>query len=226
MDVDFPMVFRAMSGLDSIIQSAGRCNREGKLKVNEKLVKGEVHIFIPENEFVEHQPEAFKRPIGTTESIIRNFKDITSPQAIEAYFNELYELTGEGLDIKRITDRLERDAFNFNFGFEDISHDFKLIDDTAMPVIIPYDENACELIEMLRYSDYKSGILRSLQPYTVSIYEKEFKSLFGMGAFEFISSGEITSKDSAILKKDLFKDLYDKNTGLKVTEETGIGIYI
>lgn len=226
VDVDFPTVFRAMSGLDSIIQSAGRCNREGKLKVNERLVKGEVHIFIPENEFVEHQPEAFKRPISTTESIIRNFKDITSPQAIEAYFNELYELTGEGLDIKRIADRLERDAFNFNFGFEDISHDFKLIDDTAMPVIIPYDENACELIEKLRYSDYKSGILRSLQPYTVGIYEKEFKSLFGMGVFEFISSGEITSKDSAILKKDLFKDLYDKNTGLKVTEETGIGIYI
>lgn len=226
VDVDFPIVFRAMAGLDSIIQSAGRCNREGKLNVDGRLVKGEVHIFIPENEFVEHQPEAFKRPISTTESIIRNFEDITSPRAIEAYFNELYELTGEGIDKKRITDRLERDAYNFNFSFEDIAHDFKLIDDTAISVIIPYDENACELIEKLRYSDYKSGILRSLQPYTVSIYEKEFKSLFSMGVFEFIFSGEITSKDSAILKKDLFKDLYDKNTGLKVTEETGIGIYI
>lgn len=226
VDVDFPTVFRAMAGLDSIIQSAGRCNREGKLNVDGRLVKGEVHIFIPENEFVDHQPEAFKRPISTTESIMRNFKDITSPGAIEAYFRELYELTGEGLDVKGIIARLECDAFNFNFNFKDISHEFKLIDNTAMPVIIPYDENACELIEKLKYSEYKSGILRSLQPYTISIYEKEFKSLFGMGVFEFISSGEITSKDSAILKKDLFKDLYDKNTGLKVTEETGIGIYI
>lgn len=226
VDVDFPIVFRAMSGLDSIIQSAGRCNREGKLNVDGRPVKGEVHIFIPEAEFVKRQPEAFKRPISTTESIMRNFKDITSPQAIEAYFNELYELTGEGLDEKRIINRLESDVRNFNFSFEDISHDFKLIDDTARPIIIPYDNKACDLIEKLRYSEYKSGILRSLQPYTVSIYENEFKNLFGMGTLEFISNGEITNKDSAILKKDLLNNLYDKNTGLKVTEETGIGIYI
>ncbi|OPX44511.1 helicase Cas3 [Ruminiclostridium hungatei] len=226
VDVDFPTVFRAMSGLDGIIQAAGRCNREGRLKVDGRLVKGKVHVFIPEKEFVQHQPEAFKRPIGAAESIIRNFEDISSPSAIEAYFNELYELTGEGIDVKKITDRLERDAINFNFCFEDIAHDFKLIENTTIPIIIPYDEKACELIEKLRYSDYKSGILRSLQPYTVGIYENEFKSLFGMGAFDFISNGGITSKESAILKKDLFKDLYDKDTGLKITEETGIGIYI
>lgn len=226
VDVDFPTVFRAMSGLDGIIQAAGRCNREGRLKVDGRLVKGKVHVFIPEKEFVQHQPEAFKRPIGAAESIIRNFEDISSPSAIEAYFNELYELTGEGIDVKKITDRLERDAINFNFCFEDIAYDFKLIENTTIPVIIPYDEKACELIEKLSYSDYKSGILRSLQPYTVGIYENEFKSLFGMGAFDFISNGGITSKESAILKKDLFKDLYDKDTGLKITEETGIGIYI
>lgn len=226
VDVDFPTVFRAMSGLDGIIQAAGRCNREGKLKVNGRLVKGNVHVFIPEKEFDQHQPEAFKRPIGAAESIMRNFEDISSPRAIEAYFNELYELTGEGIDVKKITDRLERDAINFNFCFEDIARDFKLIENTTVPVIIPYDEKACELIEKLKYSDYKSGILRSLQPYTVGIYENEFKSLFGMGAFDFISSGGITSKESAILKKDYFKDLYDENTGLKITEETGIGIYI
>jgi len=226
VDVDFPTVFRAMAGLDSIIQSAGRCNREGKLKVDEKLVKGKVHIFVPENEFVKCQPEAFKRPISVTESIIRNFEDISSPQAIEVYFHQLYELTGEGLDTKKIIERLERDPFDFNFCFEDIAHDFKLIDDCSIPVIIPYDEIACNLIEKLRYSEFKSGILRSLQPYTVNIYENEFNGLLGMGAFEFISSGNITNKEGAILKKDLFKEFYDKNTGLKVKEETGIGIYI
>lgn len=226
VDVDFPLVYRAMSGLDSIVQSAGRCNREGKLMAEEKLVYGEVHVFYPEDEFVQHQPEAFKRPTMVTESIMRNFDDITSPRAICTYFEELFEITGDGLDFKKILERLESDVTNFNFSFQDISRDFKLIEDTAIPVIIPYDDKACTLIEKLKYSDYKSGILRSLQGYTVTIYKNEYDNLFGMGALDFITNGEINNKDIAILKRDSFNHLYDKNTGLKVTEETGIAIYI
>lgn len=226
VDVDFPLVYRAMSGLDSIIQSAGRCNREGKLLVEGKFVIGEVHVFEPEDEFVRHQPEAFKRPTMVTESIMRNFDNITSPKAICAYFEELFELTGDGLDYKKILERLESDVPNFNFSFQDISRDFKLIEDSAIPVIIPFDDKACALIEKLKYSEYKASILRSLQGYTVTIYKNEYDNLFGMGAFDFITNGEINNKDITILKRELFNHLYDKNTGLKVTEETGIAIYI
>lgn len=226
VDVDFPLVYRAMSGLDSIIQSAGRCNREGKHMTEGKPAFGEVHIFEPEDEFVRHQPEAFKRPTMVTESIMRNFDDITSPKAICTYFEELFKLTGDGLDYKKILEKLESDVPNFNFSFQDISRDFKLIEDSAIPVIIPFDDKACTLIDRLKYSEYKSSILRSLQGYTVNIYINEYDNLFGMGALEFITNGEIVNKDMAILKRDLFNDLYDKNTGLKVKEETGIAIYI
>ncbi len=226
VDVDFPIVYRAMAGLDSIIQTAGRCNREGKLSVDGERVLGEVHIFEPESEFVKRQPEAFKRPIFITESIIRNFEDITSPKAIKAYFEQLYEITGDGLDQKNILKNLESDMRNFNFNFEDIARDFRIIENTTVPIIIPYDDKACTLIECLKYSEHISGFLRSLQGYTVNVYENEYENLFGMGALDFISNDNSFNRDIVILKEERFNSLYDKRTGLNVVEETGIGIYI
>jgi CRISPR-associated helicase Cas3/CRISPR-associated endonuclease Cas3-HD len=226
VDVDFPVVYRAMSGLDSIIQSAGRCNREGKLTFNNRSVLGEVYLFEPEEEFVKHQPEAFKRPISMTESIMRKYEDIASPEAIKDYFEQLFEITGEGLDQKRILNRLESDVRNFSFDFEDIAHDFKLIEETTYPIIIPYDDKACLLIEKLRYSEHVSGLLRSLQAYTVNVYKNEYENLFAIGALDFISKGKFNSNEIVVLKQEQFNKLYDKNTGLNVTEKTGVGIYI
>lgn len=227
VDVDFPKVYRAYAGLDSIIQSAGRCNREGKLKgANGKPLYGEMYIFQPEDEYSKKQPKNFKQPIEIMQEIIRNYSDITSPEAIENYFKKLYFYNGESaLDnneiVKRINEGVPAKAKSveelFAFPFEDIGKDFKLMDEDTYPVIIPYDNRAKELIQSLKYSEFFGEILRALQGYTVNIYETEYKKLFAAGKLEFYK------QDIAVLRS---MDDYNKATGINIDIESGIGIFV
>ncbi|NLC67549.1 MAG: CRISPR-associated helicase Cas3' [Clostridiaceae bacterium] len=232
VNIDFPVVYRSIAGLDSIVQAAGRCNREGELKdENGNKILGEVHVFTPEKKFVSHQPYTFKRRIEVTKGIIRRHDDIFSVDAIYEYFKELYEVSGEeGLDIKGIYKDLESGVHfngtkpqeNFNFDFENIAKEFKLIEDDTVPIIIPYskDENdnaARELIEKLKFTEKVGGILRSLQGYTVNVYKPEFDWLFSLGIIEPVKKNIFVLTDMSS---------YDSKTGLKIDKEIGIGIYV
>ncbi len=141
VDVDFPVVYRSVCGLDSIVQSAGRCNREGRLRdAQGNPTLGEVHVFEPEQAHANRQPAAFRRPIGVARDVMRRYEDILSPEAISSYFTLLYELEGKvGLDKHDIFERLEKGIDGFSFEFEDIAKDFKLIEDNTRAIIIPYD---------------------------------------------------------------------------------------
>lgn len=226
VDVDFPRVYRSISGLDSIIQAAGRCNREGKL-MNEKGEKilGEVHVFEPDEDFSKRQPICFKREIDVTNQIMKQYDDISSPEAIKDYFTRLYQYNSEvGLDIKAIYKSLETGFSNgkFEYDFQTIAQQFRLIEENTVPIIIPYDDNACKLIEQLRHAEFCSKIIRSLQSYTVNIYENEYKSLLGEGK---LSSVINDIKYGNIMQLTCIED-YDDNTGLKIEEVSGIGIYL
>lgn len=227
VDVDFPIVYRANAGLDSIIQSAGRCNRDGKLRDNDgNLIVGEVHVFEPEAEFKNNQPNAFKRPIEVTDIINNLHDDITSPQAIKDYFERLYFFEGEnGLDIKGIVKSLEDgvslksgnpDA-QFNFNFKTIAEKFKLIEDNTYPVIIPFDDKAEKLIEKLRYAEHFGGILRSLQGYTINLYKTEYESLVNSNKLDFVTS------ETPVLRSI---SNYSLDTGIKINIQMGIGICV
>lgn len=221
VDVDFPRVYRSICGLDSIVQAAGRCNREGKL-MNEdgEKIKGEVHVFEPEEEFEKRQPESFKRDIEVTKQIVERYEDITSPEAIKEYFDILYKYLGDnGLDIKNIYQRLEAgfSSGKFEYEFETIAEDFKLMEENTFSVIIPYNDEAIAEIESLKYSEYKGKILRKLQGYTVNVYKKEYENLLGAGKLRLVCEG--------IAELVSMKD-YDANTGLNVAEELGVGIYL
>lgn len=219
VDVDFPTVYRSVCGLDSIIQSAGRCNREGKLKDAEgNPLFGEVHVFEPEDEYVKRQPAAFKRPIFIAQGIMRRHEDILSPQAIQEYFHELYELAGDGIDSKDIYRRLEDGAQGLLFDFEDIANDFKLIENDTRSIIIPYNDEAKRFIHQLYHAEQVGGLLRSLQKYTVNVYEPEFQGLFSAGKLD------MPKMDIYVLKED--DEMYSKHTGLKIIRESGNGIYI
>ncbi|SHI91513.1 CRISPR-associated endonuclease/helicase Cas3 [Geosporobacter subterraneus DSM 17957] len=214
VDVDFPIVYRAMAGIDSIVQAGGRCNRERNLET------GIVYLFEPESTYTKNMPSTIKRPIAVAKTIMERFEDILSPEAIKTYFDELYVFEGEqGLDIKNIFEKMEKGAegCNFNFNFKQVAEQFKLIEENTVPVIIELDKNSMELVNKLRFiGEYKS-ILRAIQPYTVNVYENEFEKMSGANMIDVIKEGIYVLKDI---------NMYSEKTGLEFTVETGIGIFV
>ena len=213
VDFDFPIVYRAEAGLDSIIQAAGRCNREGKRLTEESIVS----VFQPEEAYQNTQA-SFEMPRDVARSVMQRYADIASPEAIHCYFENLYKDSGDGLDQKNIVDRLEEGAGNaFLFPFETVAKEFHLIDERTKTILIPVEDAAKEFAKRLRHGERNQKLLRQLGPYCVSVYEKQYQAL------DEISALEVLDSEIAILV-DL--SLYDEKTGLSMqTGKGGIGLF-
>lgn len=212
VDVDFPVVYRATAGLDSIIQSAGRCNREGKNSI------ADVFVFEPEESKYSNKSNDLKRAIDTANSIFRNYsEDVSAPAAIKKYFEDYYYL--QDTDKYKIIENINAGVASCEFYFADIARDFKIIEDNTKAIVIPFDKQALELIDQLKYADYYKTVLRKLQPYTVNIYEPEYNNLLATGALDYIAP----NIDIAVLKDMQY---YDDNLGLKAFVEKGICIHL
>ena len=202
VDVDFPEVYRAIAGLDSIIQSGGRCNREGKRQASESCV----HIFRTEAK----PPRMQEQNISAAERTIRRFEQADSPEAIRAYFSFLlYTLKDERqLDEKKI---IEHAA---NLQFKTVADAFKLIEGADCTVYIPVGEGAA-LTRELRENGPNRSLLRKLGEYGVSVYRDYFTHLRDAGALEIIS------ENAGIL---LDTGLYSPETGLPfdVSEQSNV----
>ena len=135
-----------MTGIDSVAQAAGRCNREGKLPC------GEVFIFRSNDDDAISETSWQRRIASIGEKTIKKFEDddILSLDSVEYYFKELYFYEGEGLDKEGILKMIEKRSKNYKFPFEDISAAFKLIEDGTKELIIPYDDEAKSAITNLR----------------------------------------------------------------------------
>lgn len=118
VDVDFPLVLRALAGLDSLIQSAGRCNREGKAH------RGKIMVFEPAERGV---PRIWKKHAALAERVLREFDDPLSPDAVRWYFQNLYQ--SENLDGKAILPLLTQGANRNNFEFRTAAENFRLIEE-------------------------------------------------------------------------------------------------
>jgi len=221
VDVDFPVVYRVIGGLDSVIQAAGRCNREGKLKdKNGNKTLGKVHVFNAEDEFATYQPFGFRRQIEITNQMLKKYEDISCPEAIDDYFKRLYFYAGkEGRDIKDIFNKLENGycSGKFEYDFKSIAQEFKLINEDTVSVIIPFNDYAIKFVEKLKYAEFDKYDIRSIQSYSVNVYETEAKILLETGKVRQIN-------DNIFILSSM--DYYDKNSGLKIDKQAGIGIYI
>lgn len=204
VDFDFPRVWRAEAGLDSVMQAAGRCNREGRRRVEESVVT----IFSAPDY---PPPPEVKSLSDDRVRSLRNHADLLSPAAMDEYFGEVYWRLGEGLDRKKILADLTCDRTGTNFAYRTVAEKFQMIDSAMVPVIIPWNETAREAIDTLGIEAVPSGaIARELQTFIVQVPSKARNLLLANGHVKFIHEN---------LRADQFAVL---QTGSMYTDETGL----
>lgn len=209
VDIDFPAVYRELAGLDSILQAAGRCNREGKRAAEDSIVT----IF----RRTEKAPPLFGQAIGATNIALDNNADPASPQTMENYFCELRKLNGSAIDKIGVIDAFERGRGGSLYPFRTIAENFRMIDNDTRTVYIPWKDGS-ELIERLCDGACSKKLYRQLGQYAVQVYDAHFQALYDAGALQTADETDALDDRSAILR-DL--SLYDEKTGLSLKADSG-----
>jgi CRISPR-associated endonuclease/helicase Cas3 len=215
VDIDFPVVYRALAGLDSIAQAAGRCNREGRLNETGRL--GQVIVYRPPkdapsgllhkgqdagNEMLRCYPEEVAR---------------LDPQLYPRYFKLFYGKVNS-FDEKGIMRLLAGpDVEKLQIQFRTAASKFSLIEDGGQKSIIVQYEASMELIETLEKIGPNRKLMRRLQRFSVNIPSRAFNALESMGSIRQIYGMEGLYFQEA-------SNLYDPVFGLKL-EGTNLGIY-
>jgi len=193
VDIDFPVVFRSMAGIDSIAQAAGRCNREGRLPEN-----GQVYVFFPEEGL---PPGYFRQTAETAQGVIRHHSDPLAIEAVEEYFRSLYWLKGSKLDEFQILDLLLEGIKTGDYPFREVDQRFKIIRDGMASIIIPWNEEADKVVNELRYSEYPASAVRKAQRFTIQIPPGVLYSLLGAGAVE-----RLHDQYNVLINRDIYRD--------------------
>ncbi|MFW6029041.1 MAG: CRISPR-associated helicase Cas3' [Halanaerobiales bacterium] len=194
VDIDFPLVLRAMAPLDCIVQAAGRCNREAKLD------KGRVVIFTPEEN---NLPRGiYKTATGKSKLFLDNPDRLQTPEVFNDYFDILYR--DVNLDKKEINELRKK------FNYRDVSRRFKIIPDNTVSVIIENNHIIDELPVNLNGIKEKEFISREewrqLQPYVISVYDYKVIELKNEGLIYellediYVWTGKYDKKEGIVME--------------------------
>ena len=159
VDLDFPVVYRALAGVDSLTQAAGRCNREGKL-----AGRGALRVFLAPTD----PPEGvLVQGLAITQTMLSaGAVDLFAPRTHREYFGRLYGVGDH--DKKAIQAHREK------LHFATVAGAYRVIDESwAAPVVIPFDDRARRAIRDLEHLGPSRGRLRELQRVTVNVARRD-----------------------------------------------------
>lgn len=214
VDVDFPAVFRAEAGLDSIAQAAGRCNREGR----RALEGSDVFVFqTPEWK----APPELAQLAAPMRAILRNHAgDVLAPAALKSYFQQVYNDRGPELDSQGIL-KMHRETKHFDYPFQNIAKAFRMIDSHMLPIIVPFDDTARDNLNRLRNLPENMSVAtpsKKLQRYVVQVPEKSFAQLLKLGAIAAIAAEKFGGQFYELIAESLYSD----SAGLNFSDPTAL----
>lgn len=170
VDIDFPVVYRQQAGLDSILQAAGRCNREGKNGICTTYVfsLGKEHP-LPTG-FISQTNNARLNMVGQY--------DWFAPETMVAYFKQLHSRI-DNFDKQQMKELLYKPECEF----EEAASRFHLIDDQSISVLINWHDSI-DLYQQLLSEGPSYQLMRQMAQYSVNIRKHDFDKLKSIGAIE------------------------------------------
>ncbi len=208
VDIDFPVVYRAFAGLSSIVQAAGRCNREGGLADG----LGRVVVFIPPKP----SPQGILRfgEYATEDVISRQGFSVDDPAVYPEFFKAFYgRVDKHGEDL---LDLLTENARDFQFQFREATEKFRMIDDNASAaVVVRYGESG-DLIRAMGAMGVRRDIMRKLQRYTVNVPRRALDRLVRCGLVTLVG-GASDGSGGVCVQED--STLYSDESGLDIKRE-------
>lgn len=197
---------------NSIIQAAGRCNRNDKRGKEESIVR----IFQWEDK---ERVSGQRQQIDTTKNLLAEGRDITALDNITEYFRRLYRIKGESLDIKKILDKFK----DGNYQFATVAGEFNLIEENTVTVYINREPEAEALLQEIRQQGLTKSRMRKAGQYCVSVrkkgeYEKRNMLFEEMRDAGMVEAVDPDAQDFYVLTQE---EQYREDTGLKLEVELG-----
>ena len=193
VDIDFPIVYRQAAGLDSILQAAGRCNREGKLDM------ATTYVFSLSKEHILH---GNVKDANNARLNMTDVNDWFAPETMTEYFRQLY-CQKETFDKKDLKTLLYKSK---EMCFEEASKAFRLIEEVGKTVVVNMGDSM-EIIERMKTDGITYSLMKQLSQYCVNIYDRDFQKLKSYEAIEEVIEGIYVVNDRA---------QYDENIGLRL----------
>lgn len=206
VDLDFAAVYRQLAGADSIIQAAGRCNRDGRRNLEESYT----YIFTLEGK--ESVPGQSQQ-IAVTKSLLTGHKDLEKLEVIHDYFARLYHFRSESLDKKNILEMFQMGDFRFATA----AKEFKLIDEKTKTIFIPIEDRAKQILEDIRCKGVTNKLFREAGQYCINVYEQDLDKMQGV----MVKPMDEAAQDFFVLTK---AEQYTQDMGLDLNIELGQAI--
>lgn len=210
VDLDFQSVYRELAGVDSMIQAAGRCNREGRRKVE----SSKVFIFrFEEREIVLGQ----RQQIDVAKSLIVDDRELADMETVTKYFEMLYHIKGDSLDKKKILDEFTNKNAKYNFA--KVGKEFKLIEQNTKTIFIKCEDAAKEISQELQNKGFTRAGMRKVSRYCITVYDQTFEKMYGAGMIQPVS------EDMEDFYELTDENRYTEELGLELEVDTGMALF-